>query len=984
MKKLSPYLSFMLVFVMLLTLAGAPAAAKDVSPQNAQADEGSGNGSYLLLLDMPDYENVDIPAGLTREQAARQANKLVSQQANSLQNELEGLQARGEITAFTIQPESYGVSIQLPAGSEGVPTGLQELNGIQEMASASNAAAACGASRLAQVQQQVYIISQAKATQLQSAATDPIIMAYAPIDSDWTNVQGTTQPNIPVSFKLFRGSALVYSETTYSYSDGWYGFYPDWSGSCSTGVYTWRLMAGDIVQVSAHGSTVSLTVAPISAWADPATNLVMGTTNAYQAIEVDLYTAQIGSLCYRYGYYKTTTAAANGSFQVNYTGMVDFFNSAYFSVYAVDTNGNATYTSGQAYSIIVYSTYTNEVDGYLKPNIEAVVTLTRNAVVLETINTKTYQDGYFYVYFSNSLQAGDVLKANGGGATASYTIVPLVVSSNPAINQVSGTTSAGRPVQLYLEKSYVGGSTYDIPTSCSYTSECKSLFAGGDGSFSATAGFDLERADPVDIYIYDANGNYQYQFYVVPAIAVNKTWSEAFGYWATGNTYLTISLMDAAYNLLDTKNAYSSSWNNYYYTYFSTPVQPGYHIQVTDSTITENMTVQNMTAELNSQTDHLVGTSAAGKLLAVLEDVQPPYGYVYYSCAVKNHLGGGYDFNFTGAGIEAQDFGEVYLTGSDGHYTIGYSHAFFVYIAYTYGYVEGYVPTPNASVTVEWLTNAGAILETHTWSTYSSGYYGNYLNNYPFLPGQRIRVTSGIYQVDITLPNLTINTDVAQNRYYGVSVPSSINQVEIRQMYYCFGTCWNYTRKLAYADGAGNYSASFNNEIYDDCTPIKVGNPCAQGRVIYDRPDEHELVYWTPYPSSVTADSYEPDDTSAAAKAYTGPSNHTFHVSSDVDWIKFTVTPQDLGTQFKLRTFALGATNDTLMELYDTDGTTLLLSNDDLAPGVYDSQITWAPSVAGTYYVKIMPYSSSSTSNCGAYYSFLITTKEFFLPVTRR
>ena len=975
-------LSFILVFTMALSLTGVQAGAQDLASTTPLEEVATDTDSYLLLLEMPDYEDVDIPAGMHREQAARQALSWANSQASPLLRQLEQLKNRGEISSYTFQRENFAISVQVPKDSGAVPAEMQELKGIQELMLFDDQAQACDAARLDQVQQQFFTLSQAKATPTRAAATDPSIEIYAPTGSDWTYFRGLTQPNIPVSYNHLRDGILVASGYTTSSSDGWYSFYPDWSGSCTGGGYTWQLKPGDVVQVAAHGNSISTTVVPLSAWADPAANLVVGVSAPYQAIEVEIDTPQMGSLCNWDYYTKTTTADGTGIFQVDFSGTVDFPNMADFQVYALDANANFTYLYGYPYS--VFTEPGDEIRGYLKPDTAAVVTLTRASVVLETANPTTDFDGSFDVYLSTDLQPGDLLQASGGGASASYTMAPFSATSNPSTNQVSGVTSPGRPVELNIGKNYPYYYNSTIPTECSRISECKSLIADGSGAFSATTAFDLERADWVDAYIYDAGGNYQYEFYTVPAIAADPDQSEAYGSWSTGNTELTIDLMDAGNNVLETTNTYSYSWDNDFYTYFSTPMQPGYHIRVGDGVITETMTVQNVTAELNINTDRLTGSAAAGKLLGVLHDYDPTYDYFTDACSTKAHPGGGYNFDFTGEGVEAADTGQIWLTGSDGHYTAAISHAFYVYVAYTYGYVEGYVPTPNASVTVEWLTSGGSLLESHVWSAYSGGYFGDYLNSYPFLPGQRIRVTSGAYQSDIKLPNLTINKDVDQNRLYGLSISSTQNWVELRQRYKCNGTCWRSTELLASADEAGNYSASFTDQTYWDCTPAQVGNPCAQGRVIYIRPDENELVYWTLSPSAVSSDSYENDNSSAAAVAYNGPSHHTFHASDDVDWIKFSIAPVDVGTAFKLHTVGLGPTNDTVMELYSSDGTTLLLSNDDEAPEAYSSKILWTPSSAGTYYIKIMPSSTYNTTNCGAYYDFLITTHDLFLPAIVR
>ncbi len=97
------------------------------------------------------------------------------------------------------------------------------------------------------------------------------------------------------------------------------------------------------------------------------------------------------------------------------------------------------------------------------------------------------------------------------------------------------------------------------------------------------------------------------------------------------------------------------------------------------------------------------------------------------------------------------------------------------------------------------------------------------------------------------------------------------------------------------------------------------------------------------------------------------PQTHKFCKTADVDWVKFTATA---GTTYVLATSALATNVDTVMDLYASDGKTLVFSNDDASPAAQGpSRIEYVPPTAGTYYVKVTDYNNAS----GAANSYTLT-----------
>jgi hypothetical protein len=121
---------------------------------------------------------------------------------------------------------------------------------------------------------------------------------------------------------------------------------------------------------------------------------------------------------------------------------------------------------------------------------------------------------------------------------------------------------------------------------------------------------------------------------------------------------------------------------------------------------------------------------------------------------------------------------------------------------------------------------------------------------------------------------------------------------------------------------------------------------------------------------TTSRDGLEPDNTAAQAKRLTVDQgyNHNLHASGDSDWGKFSATA---GVTYAIRTGALGPTADTYLYLYDTNGTTLLVSNDDTAVSLA-SEIIWKAPADGVYYVQAKHWNASA-GGCGTTYQLTIS-----------
>jgi Pyruvate/2-oxoacid:ferredoxin oxidoreductase gamma subunit len=108
---------------------------------------------------------------------------------------------------------------------------------------------------------------------------------------------------------------------------------------------------------------------------------------------------------------------------------------------------------------------------------------------------------------------------------------------------------------------------------------------------------------------------------------------------------------------------------------------------------------------------------------------------------------------------------------------------------------------------------------------------------------------------------------------------------------------------------------------------------------------------------SEAADRYEDDDVAARASAIEGlQAGHNLHDAHDHDWVQFSATE---GASYVIETLNLEARCDTYLDLFDTDGSTRLRSDDDGGPGLA-SRIEWTAPAGGTYYVRVRHYSEGA------------------------
>jgi hypothetical protein len=926
----------------------------------------------------------ELPTRLSPQQAVEYAHELTYRQAQPILQELGRLQAAEEIEGFEVAPELHGVTIR--GASRRTLAEISRLQEISALLPLGEEAPTCAVAAAEALPEQILSLSQVTArsqTALQPAdlraqATDPSIMIEISLDSGWANVSGSAAPDSTVTLRILRGGRTLATESTTSSSSGYYSFRPSWHACPSSG-YDWSLRPGDVVEVTAGGNTVSTVVAHLSAWVDPETDVVAGSTDPGRSVEVQLLESG-GDPCRVSGHSQTLNISSDGTFSTDFTGRVDFDRRAYALVYAEDSNGNSTYSAFSAYHIASDFGSTGFLRGYLPPEVDFSATLSRTGGVVATYNGSSNASGSYYGSFTQTIQAGDVISVSGGGVEMQYTATDLEITWDHAADQISGAVTPGRLVRTGFHPNSGG---WTVSTSCVWDYDCNSGVADGSGAFLITTTLDLKRGDYAYIYVYDAEGHYQYQRRYLPVVVAELSWNHVTGHWSHYRTGgVTVTLKESGGVVKERHTGVGlSSWNYEFDAGMTSSIAPTDIIEVTDGTSTETMTVQNLSARLNSATGHLTGTAINGDLLARLYDFRRESDYSYSYCCETQVTEGSYDLTFDSADLGGQDEARVWSTGPNGHYTHRDARAFSINAQKDSNDIWGYSETPHTPITIT-LQSGGSSQVTRTTTSDALGYYEAYLwdDGIPITitQGDVVQVETGAGRsADLAIPLLTVHADAADNRLYGQAPASQPVRLRVRRHY-----LWGYylASQNTQTDGSGDYSASFDDRYWSrDCSSIDVGHGCSQPVVYYYNSDGHQVWLEGAYPEPVEPDSYESDNSSSTATPYSGVQSHTFHVVTDTDWISFTVPQADVDNNvvYRISTFNLGWGMSTQVQLYNAgmDALATWWGNENHGRGV---SALWTPSAAGDYYLEVATSSSSHAAYCDAVYDLRV------LPVRAR
>jgi len=131
------------------------------------------------------------------------------------------------------------------------------------------------------------------------------------------------------------------------------------------------------------------------------------------------------------------------------------------------------------------------------------------------------------------------------------------------------------------------------------------------------------------------------------------------------------------------------------------------------------------------------------------------------------------------------------------------------------------------------------------------------------------------------------------------------------------------------------------------------------------------------------ADALEPNDNyDGASVVQTDGSevSNLFDIAQDEDWFKFLAVA---GTEYAIQTTNLAAGVDTALEIYDTDGVTLLTS-DDNGGGGQASSLAWQAPRDGLYFLRVSRAADSEYGCAASYRLSVAQSRRLFLPLILR
>lgn len=935
--------------------------------------------SYVLLPMMPDLSQIEIPrSGMSIEESKAFVRELLAQHFGPLIEKLEALRQEGLISSFTINADSAAIAVW------GASAHLAEqLAGLPLVASVHLSSeferSGCQPLRLDALAEEIHLRSQAAIGEVLNGqstnslgSSPPTISVRIPTRSGWSYVEGRAASNATVTMNIIRAGRVIVTVSTQSSSSGYYYFSPTWQySSCGDSIgYSWTVQVGDVIEVTSGGQSSRTTVQFLRAWADPSTDTVAGTTAPNQQVRIQLDRPDAGTPITRMVF-----SNSGGSFAANFS---DFNRRARAHVAVVDGAGNETFVRIDAFRLgVQQELWRRWMYAFLKPEVSYTLTVTRGSSVVFTATGTTDERGYLS-HSLPSLQPGDLVSVSGGGITLRYTVVPLSelrVGTSASNTTVTGRTAPEREVRVC--KGYV--LRYEFETRCSFSYSCHSATSGSDGYFAVDVS-GLLRGDRIYITVFDQEGNQQLEERYAPAILANPQHNEIRGFWISPTNSLNVTVRRPDNNQLAiTLILYGYlefRWNNI-------EIPAGSVITVTDGFLTETMRVQALTARVDESSGRLLGVSSSGRIIAKASSFDR-------QVCTEADVAGQYSITFSEMPLKGQSSVQLWLRGSDGHYTEHRVNAFTVNAFMNTNQVNGYTEEPNSVVTVT-LQRGGSTLATiTTTSLRGSGFYSVSL---PLGSGQLITANDTIIvrssdgdSTTLVVPQLTVIPDGSRNRAYG-RAPAGSNLAVLLRRWLSPSRFYSFSRRTT-ASSTGEYEVSFANLLYSwngICSSINVAHRCTQLVVRQYNDSGHASTLEAPRPAPIAPDSFENDDTPNAARPYTGVIQiRSFHVPTDTDWVTFTVSAADASNETPYIIAALheGWGGGTCIDLQTTTGSTLTSSCSEGSGPILRRTF----SDEGTYRLRIYPFTPSNAGHCDASYRLVIlpTRHRVFLPVTTR
>ncbi|HVN53805.1 MAG TPA: hypothetical protein VMT46_05695 [Anaerolineaceae bacterium] len=791
------------------------------------------------------------------------------------------------------------------------------------------------------------------------------------------DIRGRVHPGSYVYIQIWRDGKLAANTFTGS----------DQNGDYQTQLYTEPnldpIRPGDEVRVFDGQSTYSMTIAPIQAWADPRANLISGST--LPGMKIDLILVDnLQNPCQWTTIQKSFTLNSDGSFQFN---PGDFSANASILIHARYPNGNSSWVFIHAYQLFIDRAKPGQVRGYYRPTTTLDVHLIREGALLESVSLQTNLRGEFNPTFSQTPIEGDWIEAyQAGQPILGYYLARLEVSYDPDLNRIQGQTVPGRKVWIIVNDPSARTDSSHTPVGCSPTLGCANIIAGPDGQIQLTPPAWVAPESSIVATLYDTYGNYQIQTVLVslPSIQANLSDRNFSVQWNRSVQNATARLFD----IEDNKIAETTLWlESGARTYFSLgELKPGYRIEVTDGTTTRTLTLPNAFPRLHHGSNQISGPAPNGRAtLDFVNGMQRPESFTdqCLETSIVNQ-----QYQFTIPGVTFQQFDKAYLVLVDdvGNEIVSRLYPFSLNLN-----MDPFSPNQNfVAIGTEYPDTrvdviherGGQIIGSYLGLQAQSSLTGVGLSTTTFKAGDIVHIlTNDGNSVDLTIPDLSVWLNTAQNRIEGHGPPNTILVAEFLQdRHYPADSGYPY---LVQTDNQGSFSVDVDNLFWASCYPLSSSDPCAHAAVTYTDSNGFAITAQGPRPAPIAADGYEPDDALQSAWPYSGTiEQHTFHTSTDQDWISIPIGQQDVGRPFLFQVDNFERGMNVTARLFSSEGTQLFDNTDLWSKEIHS--FSYEFSVPGTYYLQLIPGSLYSAGLCDSRYSIMINPYRMYFPVISR
>ncbi|MBW7959757.1 MAG: hypothetical protein H3C69_09390 [Candidatus Promineofilum sp.] len=972
---------FALLFVLFALLLPVyfAGAAKNVSVEPQRLSTKANANEYLIGL-LPPQGHVDIDKNL-RDASPRQLRAAVAgRQAEPLLRELRQLQARGEILGFVLDPDQYAIRVwangALPAlrgeaamiapAEQGLPSCAEGLAGaVADMARAS-------------------LMAEIAPIRHSPSATDsPVIYVEAspPYYNKPSAIYGFAAPNSEITITVDRNGSSYVSFYEVVPSNGIYYVHSEWA-NCPRRGYTWYIQPGDVVRVWDSNGVSRMTVPPLVGTFDPITMTVEGQTSPHRRVSFSIFYLTDDN---RWQSTKSQImeSDANGRFRTNVSHDAGSFSRRSKIIFSAgDGNRNVLTYSTPVFSVGVNPSG-NNIWGWVNRGVPGTVDLIRGG---DTIAQNTFisdETGHFDIYFEGaSFLPGDALTVNDGRQTISIVVSPMDLELDATTGKINITATPGHRADFYTRGQPYSGI---LQTSCGYRGGQGTLLLGASGTANiSTRG--ILPGDTAYFYLYDQEGNVQYSpTFAAPTIVAGPGSYGVGGYWHKAYVTLDVRLYDSADTL---KSAITSDANHTgeFYDWFDVPVVSGDRITVSQGGQARTMVVPEVSGRLNSVAQNLTVAGPDRPYLATYDEY---WGFHHFSsdCYEKAISGGSSVIDLSGR-VSPGDSATIYIRGQDDNYTTLYLEAFKVHVGQDTNSVRVQAETPNGRFKL--LHKRGdTVLSDQILTPEPSGYIfftlpetvraGDYLKI------EGLESEAGL-SAEMTLQSLTYYIEPSGYTVQGNLTPDYRIKIWVARV--TNAVRW-WSDRWTYSDENGHFSLDvlfpyLGGDGQLPCVLMSIHDPCVTLVLTYLTPDDHEVE--TPYkpPSPAPADEFENDDTATAAKPYEGGTQtHTFHTTTDVDWVKVDIPSRAVGRPVRFVVSNMGWDVAVDMKLYRPNGTTRITNAtlEDL-DGV--TWLVWTPDQAGTFYLRVSPLFDDAGGHCDSFYDLRVDFARVSLPVVIR